>query len=610
MFGIKTNISALNAASKLNASVVEQSTTMKRLATGLRVNSARDDAASLAISTGLEAQTRGLKQAIRNIQDGISLAQTAESAIGSSINNLQRMRELALQSSNGTLTLANRSALQLEFDANINQINHVLITTNFNGIKLFNGSASDLKIQSGINPSDTSTIRLPKMTSFSLLGLAGSEFLNVKEESVPPTISTVTENQSYTASNTNNYNDAIFIDNKLVVSGVGIIDGASVSILNPDLAHDSLLLINPPAGISALYDNNTGILKLSGVASVSSYQEALRNVQFKTDSNATIGTRNFDLTLGTALKGPNGNYYQYIDSSIPWTAAKEIAHNSSYMGMKGYLVTITDQLENSFVSSIIPKAVWIGASDAYDQINAAVGSTVFSNQTSAEGNWYWVDGPEKGSFISAGNFNPQGNMYNNWNTTHPQPDNYIGGGYVGDPNQQYGSIFSPQQTFGGYWQGGTWFDTDNQALAGIPTGLLIEYSGEKTINISANTSIEVGTNWHPAILKSNLAQIDIVSDIKTVEGASSAIPKLDSAIGKLINLRSYLGAIQNTLSAAGDNLTSTGVNTTIANGRLIDADYSQSSTDLSRNQIINQASSAILAQANQEPQLVLQLLKN
>ena len=129
-------------------------------------------------------------------------------------------------------------------------------------------------------------------------------------------------------------------------------------------------------------------------------------------------------------------------------------------------------------------------------------------------------------------------------------------------------------------------------------------------SISAKTSIEVGANWHPPILKSNIAQNDIISDIKTVEGASLAISKLDSAIGELINLRSYLGAVQNTLSAAGENITSTGINATIANGRLIDADYAQSSTELSRNQIINQASSAMLAQANQEPQLVLQLLKN
>ena len=160
MVGINTNISALNASAKLGGNAVEQTTAMQRLSTGLHVNSAKDDAAALAISTGLVSQIKGMAVATRNVADGISLAQTAESALASVINMMQRMRELAVQSANGTLTTANRAAIQLEYDANINQINTVLGTSNFNGIKLFDGSASALNIQSGASVANKNTIKI------------------------------------------------------------------------------------------------------------------------------------------------------------------------------------------------------------------------------------------------------------------------------------------------------------------------------------------------------------------------------------------------------------------------------------------------------------------
>ena len=149
MTGINTNINSLVATATLSVNAVEQTSVIQKLSTGLRVNSAKDDAAALAISTGMVSQIKGMSQAVKNVNDGISLAQTAESALGSSVALLQRMRELALQSMNGTLTDTNRQSLQLEYDANISQISDILNVTNFNGIKLFDGSASALRIQNG-----------------------------------------------------------------------------------------------------------------------------------------------------------------------------------------------------------------------------------------------------------------------------------------------------------------------------------------------------------------------------------------------------------------------------------------------------------------------------
>jgi flagellin len=323
MIGINTNNSALAASAKIGSNAVEQTTVMQRLSTGVRVNSAKDDAAALAISTGLVSQIKGMAMATRNVSDGISLAQTAESALGSVVNMLQRMRELAVQSANGTLTTANRAAIQLEYDANINQINTVLGTTNFNGIKLFDGSASALQIQSGAAVTNKDTISIPQVTSKTLLGVSGTEIADTSNITSPPTIATVTKSQSYTSSNTNNYINPVYVDPNLVLTGTGKIDGASVMITNVDAAHDVLQLTSPN-GITSTYDAQTGILTLTGTASIAEYQAALRQVQFKTDANAQVGKRDIKITLGTAVQGPNGHYYQFINTDTNFTNAKDL----------------------------------------------------------------------------------------------------------------------------------------------------------------------------------------------------------------------------------------------------------------------------------------------
>ena len=250
MIAINTNINAFAASVKLSSNAVEQTTAMQRLSTGVRVNSAKDDAAALAISTGFVSQVKGMAQAVKNVNDGISLAQTAEGALGNVVNMLQRMRELAVQSANGTLTTANRAAIQLEYDADINQINTVLGTSNFNGIKLFDGSASALQIQSGAGVDNKNTISIPQMTSNTLLGVSGTEAADASTTTPPPTISTVTKSQSVTASNTNNYVNHVYVDPNLVLTVTGKINGASVMISNVDAAHD-LLMLTSPNGITS-----------------------------------------------------------------------------------------------------------------------------------------------------------------------------------------------------------------------------------------------------------------------------------------------------------------------------------------------------------------------
>lgn len=152
---ISTNIASLNAQRNLNSSQNALNTSLERLSSGLRINSAKDDAAGLAISERMTAQIRGLNQAARNANDGISLAQTAEGALKEIGNNLQRMRELAVQSVNATNSSTDRAALDKEITALKAEITRVADTTAFNGAKLLDGSFSSQNFQVGANASET-----------------------------------------------------------------------------------------------------------------------------------------------------------------------------------------------------------------------------------------------------------------------------------------------------------------------------------------------------------------------------------------------------------------------------------------------------------------------
>ena len=152
---INTNVMSLNAQRNLSSTSSSLSTAIQRLSTGLRVNSAKDDAAGLAIASRMEAQARGMNVSIRNANDGISLAQTAEGALGKVSDMLQRMRELAVQSSNASNTSADRTSLNAEFRQLADEIDRTLNGTRFNGQAILSGSAGSLQFQIGANNATT-----------------------------------------------------------------------------------------------------------------------------------------------------------------------------------------------------------------------------------------------------------------------------------------------------------------------------------------------------------------------------------------------------------------------------------------------------------------------
>jgi flagellin len=167
---INTNMLSLNAQRNLNQSQNAQATAIQRLSSGLRINSSKDDAAGLAISDRFTTQIRGMNQATRNSQDAIGLAQTAEGALASVTNNLQRMRELAVQSANGSNSQGERDALQLEFDQLRQEINRISSQTAFAGVKLLDGTFANVNFQVGANAGETLSISSLANVSSTALG--------------------------------------------------------------------------------------------------------------------------------------------------------------------------------------------------------------------------------------------------------------------------------------------------------------------------------------------------------------------------------------------------------------------------------------------------------
>jgi flagellin len=174
---INTNISALRATNSAVTAGKMLGTAMERLSSGKRINSAADDAAGLAIATSMTSQIRGMQQGIRNANDGISLAQTAEGALNEVTNMLQRVRELAVQSASGTYQDAtDRAYMQVEVDELTAQIDQVITNSEFNGVVLFDASTATVDVQAGPNGADTVTLTMADLTTLAASGGAAASY--------------------------------------------------------------------------------------------------------------------------------------------------------------------------------------------------------------------------------------------------------------------------------------------------------------------------------------------------------------------------------------------------------------------------------------------------
>ncbi|PVW11606.1 HYR domain-containing protein, partial [Marixanthomonas spongiae] len=248
------------------------------------------------------------------------------------------------------------------------------------------------------------------------------------------------------------------IDNALSINYNDPVNGALVFIdsnfqVGDELALDSGYTL--PSGVTSSYNATSGILTISGTLTPAQIETLFQNVQFRTSSSNSVD-RTIQFTMGSSIANPeNDHFYEYINGNFTWTQAKADAATRSLYGLQGYLATATSATENDFIKNNLINDGWLGGSDDFNQINTAVGSTLFANQGEAEGKWYWITGPEAGTQFSNG-ATPVGGEYANWNS--------------GEPNNSSGSEHFLQIYFA---NNGRWNDLGSSQNLGY----IVEYGG-------------------------------------------------------------------------------------------------------------------------------------
>lgn len=253
----------------------------------------------------------------------------------------------------------------------------------------------------------------------------------------------------------------VVIDDQIVISGSGTITNPKVSIASGFQAGDVLAYSGAlPGGITKTYNSTTGSLSFTGSGNAATWQAIFRAITF-TSASVNTADRVINFMIGDAISltvDGKPHYYQYIPGSTNWNNAKTNAATKSLFGLTGYLATITSQEENDFIRSKLQSDGWVGGSDDYMHVNAALGSSTFANQSAVEGKWYWVTGPEKGTPISVNNGSPQSvnGSYMNWNPNEPNNSG----------NEHYMQLFSAQN--------GRWNDLGSGSIL---SGYVVEFGG-------------------------------------------------------------------------------------------------------------------------------------
>jgi flagellin len=504
---INHNIAALNTYRQLTIGQNAAAKNMERLSSGLRINRAGDDAAGLAISEKMRGQIRGLEQAQRNAQDGISLLQTAEGALNETHAILQRMRELAVQASNDTLTENDRSEIQNEINQLTSEINRIGNTTEFNTKKLLNGE----------------------------------------------------------------------VGNKTTIDNTSVLSGASTT--SASVAGDYLIAIN--GGQNAIYttaakDNSGTSVTLNLTSDFntlfgSSSWDGKQSITIaQNGKSATVSIAGTDTVTSFLSKLNDAFKAQGMDVSAKWNSSNSTIELISSKGGSAYDLSIT---ENNFATNVTFEfdTANPGGQSASDYTisvtNTSTGLTdsVTSNSPDASLTGLNASGLKAINLTIAGTGTSTLKVENN------KLDFQIGAN----------SSQAMEITIG-----------DMRANALGLTGTTSDYTSTAGVT-DGTTSIATERGL----------------DVSSHDKASKAITIIDNAINKVSSERSKLGAYQNRLEHTINNLGTSSENLTAAESRIRDVDMAKEMMEFTKNNILSQAAQAMLAQANQLPQGVLQLLR-
>ncbi|TWX54136.1 flagellin [Colwellia hornerae] len=512
---VVTNTSSLNAQRNLTKSGQGLATSMERLSSGMRINSAKDDAAGLQISNRLTSQINGLGVAQRNANDGISMAQTAEGAMQASTDILQRMRELALQSANGSNSSEDREAMQKEVSALQSELTRISDTTSFGGQKLLDGTFGTKNFQVGANANETISMTM---------GSTAAEDIGANGASV---------------------------DGAISITGLG---GITATTAPTSVVGDSLdVNVNGKTTAVALSDgmaaNAASINALGGISGVTGQTEALINV-----TTPAAATGSLDLTIdGVALTG--------IDTTTSSAAAETnimgAINGDATLAAAGITAAINTNGDLSIVKADgTAMAITMGSTGA----------------ATAAGIYTLAAADSAGAEITTGK------------VTHTAGN----GASTAEPIQYVqGSLdFSDAIVEGDTAKG----DTPSLTIAAT----------------TGNTTVAVGTQ-NLAIGAQTFSAIADV-DLLTEGGAQSALATIDGALAGIDSQRADLGAVQNRFGHTISNLANIQENVSASRSRIQDTDFAVETAVMTKNQILQQAGTSILAQANQIPQAAISLL--
>jgi flagellin len=545
---INHNIIAVNTLRQMGVNEGNSTKSLQKLSSGMRINGAADDAAGLAISEKMRAQIRGLDQSTRNAQDGISMIATAEGALSETHSILQRVRELADQSANGTNTADDRKAMQTEVKQLTSEIDRIGNNTEFNTQKLLNGSlASAGGAASGQNTTSGSVVA--KLISANTPGVAMSA--------------------SATA--------AVFTQEKIKI------DGTEIDVKWQDLTTEQQTTIK--AGLLSDAAGGNSTLRNEAAALITD------TVNKAIDASGT----------GVAhVKGWSTNAGNFVMQSGSTGATSSIA--VSGVASAGVLSTL---------AVAVPAATWttVTGSNKYNGATIAPASSYFATVNGVQmsiSNTLQFDTTIAMTTVAKDiqtNLNTAITAYNTTANANSGDANYI---------QQVKVNATVDGRLEVVSQSGPVTFKDNKGSTTVSDLGLSQAQTEAAG--SGGMTFQVGANKGQSItfgikdMRSNALGLANV-DVTTAAGAQTALTALDSAIKSVSSERSNLGAIQNRLEHTIANLGTSSENLTAAESRIRDVDMAKEMTAFKKSDILNQASQAMLAQANQQPQGVLQLLR-
>jgi flagellin len=498
---INTNVPSLTAQRNLNTSQGALATALQRLSSGLRINSARDDAAGLAISERFTAQIRGLDQARRNANDGISLSQTAEGALSAAGDMLQRIRELAVQSANATNSAGDRQALNAEVSQLTAELDRIALTTEFNGQRLLDGSFTSAQFQVGANANQTiiatsANFRNTAYGNYRIGSLAATATSNVGDLVLGTAAADATLG--------------------FATSGTSRVAAGSFTI-------------NGAAGSATIT-----------VAAGASVKDVAASVNAEATKTGVVATARTEVLLDGWVAGATYS----IDATSDNTTA----------------VTL------SFT---------IGATVNADGLAAAVNA--FNDSASKTGVTARVNEAGTGIYLL----------------------NQSGEDITLDNNSVAASAFNIKDIAGG----------NNLAVAGGAAAAVI--TGAITLDSDKSFGITGATTGDIFDVAAAAAQLQDVSklDVSNVDAANRTLAIVDNALNAVNGQRAKYGALQSRFESTIANLQTAAENLSASRSRIRDADFAAETANLTRAQILQQAGTAVLAQANAVPNNVLTLLR-